>query len=113
MHARVTLLEIDPVRIGVEEAVELFRAQVLGRLGAEPGYRGVYVLANPDGQGVLISFWDTAQQAEAQSEQGLYADLLAEYVTLFRSPPGRSSYAVALADPAAAADGSSPVGTDG
>lgn len=98
MHARVTLIEIDPVRIGVDEAVALFRDQVLSRLTAEPGYRGVYVLANPEGQGVLVSFWDTAEQAEAEGEQGLYPALLAEYVTLFRAPPGRASYAVALAD---------------
>lgn len=98
MYARVTLIEVDPVRIGVDEAVTLFRDQVLRRLAAEPGYRGVQVLANPDGQGVLISFWDTPEQAEAEGDQGLYPELLAEYVTLFRAPPGRSSYRVALTD---------------
>lgn len=113
MHARVTQLEIDPVRIGVDEAVELFRRQVLGRLTAENGYRGVYVLANAEGQGVLISLWDTAEQAEAHGEQGLYADLLSEYVTLFRSPPGRSSYAVALTDLVPVSGAPSPAGTDG
>ncbi len=103
MYARVTLIEIDPVRIGIDDAITLFRDQVLPRLATEPGYRGVQVLANPDGQGVLVSFWDTPEQAESEGEQGLYPELLARYVTLFRAPPGRSSYRLAFTDVDAAA----------
>lgn len=98
MYARVTQLEIDPVRTDVGTAVSLFGEEVLPRLRQQEGYGGVYVLATEDGRAVLVSLWDTAEQAEASEETGFYAGLLGEYVTLFRAPPGRERYEVVLVD---------------
>ena len=44
MFARVTLLEIDTMRMDVDDAVELFRERVLPDLRAEPGFEGIHVL---------------------------------------------------------------------
>ena len=41
MYSRVTLLEIDTLRMGMEEAVELFREQVVPGLREQDGYEGV------------------------------------------------------------------------
>jgi len=98
MFARVTLLEIDTMRTDVADAVELYRAEVLPELKEQSGYTGSYVLATPDGKGMLISFWATEDAADASAEQGFYAETLARYVTLFRSPPGRERYEVMVAD---------------
>lgn len=98
MYARVTQLEIDAVRIGVDEALDVFRTEVLPRLRDEDGYAGVWVLGTPEGKGLLVSFWETEEAAAAGAETGFYADVLAEYATLFRAPPGRERYAVLLAD---------------
>jgi hypothetical protein len=102
MHARATLLEIDTVRVGVDAAVETFRSEVLPKLREEPGYEGVIVLSSPEGKGLIVSFWSTAEAAN--TERSGYSETLAEYMTLFRSPPGREHYEVALAElPATAA----------
>ncbi|MFN0091723.1 MAG: antibiotic biosynthesis monooxygenase family protein [Acidimicrobiales bacterium] len=98
MHARLTLLEIDAVCTSTDAALEVFRTAVLPSLREQTGFRGVYVLANPDGGGVLLSFWDTAEQAESGADAGWYAAELAKYVTLFRAPPGRGSYEVRLVE---------------
>ena len=106
MYVRTTQLEVDTIRISVGEAVEVFEQAVLSGLRDQPGFLGVYVLANDDGRAMLVSFWETAAQAEAEAETGdgtWYSDILAEYVTLFRSPPGRGSYEVRLAVPPVAA----------
>ena len=103
MFSRVTQLEIDTVRIPVDQAVELFRQEVLPRLQELEGYEGALVLATPDGKGLLLSFWETAEAAEATGEAGFYPETLARYVMLFRSPPGRERYEVALRDLAAVA----------
>jgi hypothetical protein len=103
VYARVTLLEIDTVRIGVEEAVELFESQVLPRLREQEEFEGVWVLGTPDGKGLLISLWATEEAAEASAETGFYPEILAEYVTLFRAPPGRERYQVMLAETPSAA----------
>lgn len=95
MYSRVTQLEIDTVRIDVDDAVEVFREEVLPLLREQEGYEGAYVLATEEGKGLLVTFWDTP---EAAAETAFYAAQLERYVTLFRSPPGRERYEVVVAD---------------
>lgn len=101
MHARVTLLEVDVVRTAVADAVDRFRLEVLPELRAQDGYRGVYVLATPEGKVALVSLWDTPAQADPGATTGFYAETLARYMTLFAAPPGRERYEVVVADLAA------------
>jgi hypothetical protein len=101
MYARTTLLEIDTVRIGLDDALRVFEDQVVPRLHEQPGFLGLYALTTPAGRAMLISFWETAEQADAAAERGWYPDVLEEFTTMFRSPPGREHYEVRLAEPPA------------
>ena len=101
MYARTTLLEIDTLRVSVDDALAQFEASVMPRLQEQPGFAGMYALTTPEGRAMLISFWDTAEQADASTEAGWYPAVLAEFTTLFRSPPGRERYEVRLAVPPA------------
>ena len=101
MYARTTLLEIDTVRISLDDAVTQFEDLVLPRLWEQPGFQGVYALTTPDGRAMLITFWSTVEQADASAGPGWYPEVLAEYTTLFRSPPGRERYEVRIAIPPA------------
>ena len=98
MHARVTQLEIDTTRTDIDDAVQMFREEVLPQLRHEEAYNGTFVLANPDGKALLLTFWETEAAAEAQAETGFYAEQLARFAAIFRSPPGRDRYAVVVAD---------------
>jgi hypothetical protein len=98
MFARVTLLEIDTLRIDTDTAVHVFESEVLPELRQQPGYAGVLVLATAEGAGTLVSFWDTAEAADASGTTGFYAEVLERYVTIFKSPPGRGRYEVAIAE---------------
>jgi heme-degrading monooxygenase HmoA len=98
MFARVTLVEIDTLRIDMESAVKVFETQVLPEVRRQPGYAGVLVLTTPEGNGALVSFWDTAEAAEATANAGFYSDVLASHMTMFRSPPGRERYEVQFAE---------------
>ena len=97
MYSRVTLLEIDTVRVDLDSAVELFREQVLPRLREQGGYEGVYVLTTPEGKALIMSLWETEEDA-AGDHGRFYDQQLEEYMTLFREPPGRERYEVAVAD---------------
>lgn len=99
MYARTTLLEIDTVRVPLDDALDQFETSVVPRLREQPGFCGLYALTTPDGRAMLITFWETAAQAEARTEAGWYPELLAEYTTLFRAPPGREQYEVRVAVP--------------
>jgi hypothetical protein len=98
MYARVTLLEIDPVRTTVESAVELYREHVLPSLLEQAGFQGVYVMATEEGKGLVLSLWSNADAADVSASSGWYANVLGEHMTLFRSPPGRERYEVMLAE---------------
>jgi hypothetical protein len=102
VYARVTLLEIDTVRVLVDDAISVFRDAVMPRLRDQAGYQGVYALATPEGKAMVVSFWDTAAAADSAAE-GWYPAVLEEYMTMFRSPPGREHYEVRFAEPPLAA----------
>jgi hypothetical protein len=96
MYSRATLLEIDTLRIDLASAVGLYREQVLPAMREQDGYEGVLVLTNPDGKAMIVSFWET--EAEAWDASGFAAAELERYTTIFRAPPGREQYEVAIAE---------------
>jgi hypothetical protein len=98
MYARVTLVEIDTMRTSLEKALELYTEQVVPQLREQEGFQGVVTMETPEGKGMVITLWETAEQAESQAESGFYSDVLTRFVTLFRSPPGRESYRISYAD---------------
>jgi hypothetical protein len=97
VYSRVTLLEVDTVRVDIDSAVELFGERVLPQLREQDGYEGVYVLTTPEGKALIMSLWETEEDA-AGDHGRFYDEQLEEYMTLFREPPGRERYEVALAD---------------
>lgn len=96
MYSRVTQLEIDTMRIGIDDAAALFREHVLPGLELEEDYEGVAVLATPEGKGMIVTFWSTEESARDAS--GFAAEALERYMTLFKAPPGREYYEVVVAD---------------
>jgi hypothetical protein len=98
VFARVTMLEIDTLRVSVDDALALFEEGVMPGLRDQAGFLGVYAMNTPEGKALLMSFWETAEQAETV-ENTWYTGVLEEYLTIFRSPPGRESYQVRIAEP--------------
>jgi hypothetical protein len=103
MYARVTLLEIDTLRTTVDEALTLYKDRVLPALRSTDGYRGVYVMTTPEGRGLVMSLWETEEAADASADNAFYSGVLAEFMVLFRCPPGRERYEVVFAEDVVAA----------
>ena len=59
MYSRVTLLEIDTMRVDVDDAADMFRAVVAPGLAEQEGYEGAVALVTPEGKGMIVTFWDT------------------------------------------------------
>lgn len=103
MYARVTLLEIDLVRADMDEVLGRYREDIVPVLQAQRGYEGIFVLATPDGQGLVMTLWGDEEALEATAS--IAAGAVDRFTTIFRSAPGRESYEVRLADvPALASD---------
>ena len=101
MVTRVMAGEIDAVRISVADAVAVFRESVLPVLREEEGYKGAYVLVSDEAKLLALTFWETEQAAEAgiAGARSSSAEQVEKFTTFYRSPPGRETYSVALADP--------------
>ena len=98
MVARVTLAEIDTLRIDIEAAVQRFRDVILPPLREQRGYRGVYALSTPEGRAIVVTLWDSDDAAESGVASGFYGGQLEQFVTFYRSPPGRELYDVVVAE---------------
>jgi hypothetical protein len=96
MYSRVTLLELDVMRIDVDEALERYRREVLPELQRQAGYEGCFVLVNPEGQGLIMTLWSGEEEMAAST--GIATEALENFATIFRAPPGRERYEVRLAD---------------
>jgi hypothetical protein len=94
MYARVTMLEIDTARMSVEAALKTYVDAVLPDVKSQPGYLGIYMLDTPEGKGLVMTLWDSEEAADASSPVGFYAGVLEQFVTIFKSPPGRERYRV-------------------
>jgi heme-degrading monooxygenase HmoA len=101
--ARVTLAEIDTLRMALDEAVALFKRAVAPALREQDGYEGLYVLATPEGKALVLTVWRDEEAADAGIASGFYAEQVERFVTVFRAPPGRERYDVVLAEAPAGA----------
>jgi heme-degrading monooxygenase HmoA len=100
MIARVTLAEIDAVRMSVGDAIALFEQSVVPALHEQDGYQGVYVLLSDEGKVLALTFWESEEAADAGLAGGrsFYAEQIEKFVTIYRAPPGRELYRVVVAD---------------
>jgi len=105
MYARVTQLEIDSMRIDVDDVLPLYKRDVVPLLEQHPGYCGALVLVTPEGRGQVTTLWQTEDQADASAISGFYGDIISKFVTFFRAPPGRERYEVVFADVPALVEG--------
>lgn len=94
MYARVTPFEIDTLRIPLADAERLFDEQVVPILRQQAGLTGFYVMRTPEGKGLVITLWETAEAANAGIESGYYAEQVSHFVTFMRQAPGRDHYEV-------------------
>ena len=99
MFARVTLFEIDTLRISIDKALEQFKEVIAPTAKKQDGYEGLYVLGTPEGKGLIMSLWSSEETAIAGVESGYYDEQIAKFISVFRAPPGRDHYEVLLADP--------------
>ncbi len=100
MIARVAVGEIDVVRTNLEDAVDVMRTSVVPALREQNGYQGMYLLLTEQGKALAVSFWKTDDAAEAgmETSRRLYEPEIEKFTAIYRSPPGRETYRLALVD---------------
>ena len=100
MFARITLFEIDTLRISLDDALEQFKKLVIPETRKQEGYEGMYVMRTPEGKGLIMSLWANEEAATAGLLSGYYDEQVSKFVTVFKVPSGREHYEVVFAEPA-------------
>ena len=63
-----------------------------------PEAAGCYVLTTAEGKALVMTLWSDEEAADAGLASGHYSDQVAKFATFFRSPPGRDTYDVGIAE---------------
>ena len=60
----------------------------------------MFVLVSPEGQALVLTFWESEEAADAglEGSRSFYAEQVEKFVTLYKAPPGRDTYQVVLAE---------------
>ena len=98
MFARITLFEIDTLRISLDAALEQFKESIVPEMQKQGGYEGLYVIRTPEGKGLIMSLWASEEAAVAGEHSGYYDEQVAKFVTMFRTPSGRERYEVVFSE---------------
>ena len=98
MFSRVTLFEIDVLRVNLDSAVKQFNELVLPEMRKQDGYKVVYLLLTQEGKGLVMTLWASEEAAVAGVESGFYDQQIAKFMAMFRAPPGREHYEVVVAE---------------
>jgi heme-degrading monooxygenase HmoA len=98
MFARVTLFEIDMLRVSLDDALEQFKELIVPEARKREGYEGMYVMRTPEGKGLIMSLWASEEAATAGVTSGYYDEQVAKFMALFRAPAGRENYEVVFAE---------------
>ena len=95
MHARVVIMEMQP--IDVEEAVRTYRDRVVPAGREQEGFRGAWMLTDPEtGGGLSISLWESADDMLASQESDFHHRELGELEDFLISAPVRKHYEVSV-----------------
>ena len=98
MFARVTLFEIDTLRISLDDALARFKELIMPEMQKQEGYEGAYLMRTMEGKGLLMTLWTSEEAASIGLTSGYYDEQVAKFVALFRAPAGREHYEVVLAE---------------
>ncbi len=98
MFARVTLFEIDTLRISLDDALEQFKELIVPAARKQEGYEGMFVMRTPEGKGLIMSLWSSEEAATAGMSSGYYDEQVAQFMAVFRAPAGREGYEVVFAE---------------
>jgi heme-degrading monooxygenase HmoA len=97
MFARVTVSQIKVDK--VDETIKIVEESVLTAAKSQKGYRGAYLFTDrKTGKGLMISLWDSEEDAVASEQSGYYQEQVAKFKDFFTAPPVREGYEVSVQD---------------
>jgi heme-degrading monooxygenase HmoA len=76
--------------------VKVTKDSVLPAAKSQKGFRGAYLLKQPKGKAIMLTLWETEEDAVAGEKSGYYQEQLAKFKDMFTAPPTQEGYEVSL-----------------
>jgi len=102
MVARVNQAYLDPANIPA--AMDYVRDVLAPAERDQEGFRGVFMLTREDGFGMVIDFYDTAEQARATEQSGWYQQTAELFTDKLKGQVRRNFYTVTIGHPMEVSD---------
>jgi heme-degrading monooxygenase HmoA len=88
---------MEMLPIDVAEAVRTYRDRVVPAAREQDGFRGAWMLTDPEtGEGLSISLWDSTDDMRASEDSDFHYRELGELEAFFTSAPVRKHYEVSV-----------------
>ncbi|RIK45867.1 MAG: hypothetical protein DCC58_05155 [Chloroflexi bacterium] len=95
MHARIIRTQIRGGK--VEEAIQLFRSDVLPAAGEQPELGTIALLADrTTGRGLTMALWESEQAMNAAQESGWTQQQLGRFASMLAAAPAIETYEVSV-----------------
>ena len=79
---------------GLVEVARIFQGQVLPLASHQPGFKGVYLMAKPDGEFMVLDIFDTEEQINAWLESPEHEQIVGQLQPLLCGVLGSDGYEV-------------------
>jgi len=95
MKARIVSVQVRPGKI--DEAIALYRDSVVPAAKQQKGFKGAFLLSNPDtGKGLSLTLWETETDMATGEANNYFQGQLAKFGAVFSEPPVREHYDVSV-----------------
>jgi heme-degrading monooxygenase HmoA len=78
----------------LDQVVQIFTKEALPLVSQQSGFKGVYLLAKPTGELMVLNIWDTEEQANAWPQNPEHQKVVAQLKPLLSGAPARDGYEV-------------------
>jgi len=98
MFARQLRIQLKLDRI--DDAVNLFKKNVVPLCQKQRGFRGAYFMADPkSGEGVIMTLWKDEAAMLANERSQFFLEQVTKFLSFFSKAPIRESFEVAIWEP--------------
>jgi len=98
MFARLLRIQLKVDRI--DEAVRLFKTNVVPQCKKQKGFKGAYFMTDQkSGEGVVITLWTSEEAMLANEQSHFFLEQVTKFLGFYAKAPIREAYEVAVRDP--------------
>ena len=98
MFARLLRIQLKVDRI--DDAVRLFKTNVVPQCKKQKGFKGAYFMTDQKtGEGVVITVWTSEEAMLANERSHFFLEQVTKLLGFFAKAPIRETYEVAVRDP--------------